>query len=89
MDLGLFFFNVNSDSEYWYKIFSKEGFRISNSNVVILNFYNDSASANKNTLYTTFKNGQYLERSISHCIDVESIYLGFEDSIKYALMSML
>lgn len=33
----------------------------------------------KITLYTTFKNEQYLERSISHCIEVESIYLGFED----------
>lgn len=57
MDLGLFFFNVNLDLEYCYKIFSKEGFRIFNLNVVILNFYNDFVLVNKNILYMIFKNG--------------------------------
>lgn len=49
-DLGLFSFNVNSDSEYWYNIFSKEGLNISNSKIVILIFDNDYASAKKNNI---------------------------------------
>lgn len=52
MDLGLCFFNGNLYLEYWYKIFSKEGFRICYLNVVILIFDNDFVLVKeKNSIY--------------------------------------
>lgn len=50
MDLGLFFFNVNLDLEYWYNIFSKEGLNIFNLKIVILIFDNDYVLVKKNNI---------------------------------------
>lgn len=46
-------------------------------------------SQQRKKLYTMFKNEQYLTLSISHRNDVDSIYSGLDDSVKYANFSML